>query len=278
MHRLARTLALVQGVALMSAAVAAQDPSAFFDSNCSACHTIGGGAQGGPDLKDVTARRSREWVIAFITNPDRMVAAKDPTALALVKQADGMVMPTTPDLTPDMAAALVALIEQRSGKPTAAPTLAPEMATEQDVARGAELFAGTRALANRGPACLSCHDVAGLQRLGGGTFGPDLTRAHARLGGTRGLNGWLAAPPTPMMRATFRPAPLDPAEIRAVTAYLEKAAAGKAEPLPRRRGGALAFLSAPFVVGALLAIGVAGRKRLRGVRRALVASATGGAR
>ncbi len=278
MHPLARTLVFVPGLTLICAAAAAQDPSTFYDSNCAPCHTIGGGAQAGPDLKGLTARRTREWAVAFILDPQHVVDTKDPVALSLVKNADGMVMPTTEGLTPQLADALVTLIAQRSGQSPPIATLAPEATTEQDVALGGELFAGTRALANHGPACLSCHDVAAIVRPGGGTFGPDLTRAHWRLGGTRGLSGWLTAPPTPMMRAMFRPAPLEPREVRAVTAYLEKVASGQAEPPARKRGGVMAAMSLPLLVIALAGFGLAGRNRLRGVRRALVTRCTGGSR
>ena len=227
---------------------------------------------------ELSARRTRDWAVAFVLDPNHLIAANDPVALRLVKEADGMVMPVPPDLTPALASALIDLIDQRSGQRAAALSPPPVAATAEDVALGGELFSGTRALQRRGPACLSCHDVAGLRRLGGGTFGPDLTRAHARLGGSRGLTGWLAAPPTPVMRATFRTAPLEAAEVRALTAYLERAASGGADVPARSRGRALAAISLPLVAAVLAVIGVAGRRRLRGVRRPLVDAATGGRR
>lgn len=109
-------------------------------------------------------------------------------------------------------------------------------ASDADVARGGELFAGTSALANRGPACISCHDAVKAARPDGGSPAPNLARAHGRLGGTRGLHDWLAAPPTPVMRTTFHSVPLQPAEVRALTAYLERLAAGKSGPVFRPRG------------------------------------------
>jgi hypothetical protein len=109
-------------------------------------------------------------------------------------------------------------------------------AGDEEAVRGGELFAGTRALANRGPACISCHDTTNAAQPVGGTPAPNLARAHARLGGTRGLRGWLAAPPAPVMRATFHLVPLQPTEVRRQRAYLERIAAGKTGPVPRARG------------------------------------------
>src|SRR3989337_709452 len=43
---------------------------------------------------------------------------------------------------------------------------------------GRALFTGARRLENGGPACMSCHSVAGLGALGGGALGPDLTLAY----------------------------------------------------------------------------------------------------
>lgn len=40
---------------------------------CVACHTIGEGRLVGPDLAGVTERRSYDWTMAMITNPDSML-------------------------------------------------------------------------------------------------------------------------------------------------------------------------------------------------------------
>ena len=46
-----------------------QDSPDFFRQNCMNCHTIGGGRLTGPDLKDVSQRKDREWLIGFMMNP-----------------------------------------------------------------------------------------------------------------------------------------------------------------------------------------------------------------
>ena len=279
MHHLLRPCAALAMLGfLASVPAAAQDPAAYYESNCAACHTIGGGAQGGPDLKDVTSRRSRDWLLRFLADPQKLVDTKDETALRLAKEADGAVMPTLPDLTPALAEGLLKVIDDRSGHVvTMAPdTGSSETLNPEEARKGSELFAGTRRFVNRGPACLSCHAVSGLTRLGGGSLGPDLTRVHRRLGGGRGLTSWLKAPPTPMMRATFQQTPLTVDELHALSAYLLAAETVGAEPASRSRIATLVALGTTGAAGCALLAAFVARHRLRGVRAPLVALAPAG--
>jgi hypothetical protein len=50
-----------------------------FQQKCVACHTIGKPSLVGPDLKDVSQRRDSQWLVNWITAPDKMIADKDPT-------------------------------------------------------------------------------------------------------------------------------------------------------------------------------------------------------
>jgi len=61
------------------------DGAAVFQARCTGCHTIGGGTLVGPDLKDVSKRRTAPWLKSFISDPPAMFAT-DPTAQALRKQ------------------------------------------------------------------------------------------------------------------------------------------------------------------------------------------------
>jgi protein SCO1/2 len=66
----------------------------LFMSRCSACHSIGGGDDTlGPDLAGVVERRPSAWLHRWIKEPDRMLAAKDPTATALKAKYRGVPMP-----------------------------------------------------------------------------------------------------------------------------------------------------------------------------------------
>ena len=66
--------------AALPAAQTAAQGEAIFNQKCTGCHTIGKGRLVGPDLEGVTARRSQDWLVQFISSPDKMIAAKDPRA------------------------------------------------------------------------------------------------------------------------------------------------------------------------------------------------------
>ena len=65
----------------------------MFRTRCAACHTIGGGDCVGPDLLGVTTARGRDWVAKYICAPDKVLAAKDPVAVALFNQYNKVKMP-----------------------------------------------------------------------------------------------------------------------------------------------------------------------------------------
>jgi protein SCO1 len=67
--------------------------SYLFGTKCSACHTVGGGDDIGPDLIDVTKVRDRAWVERFIKTPDKLLAQNDPIATALFARYKQVVMP-----------------------------------------------------------------------------------------------------------------------------------------------------------------------------------------
>ncbi|MBI4284718.1 MAG: c-type cytochrome [Chloroflexi bacterium] len=85
--------------ALLAPVVVAASPGdaakgeAIFKQKCAACHTVGGGKTVGPDLKDIGAKRDREWLTRFITEPDKVLAAKDPIATALLQEYNNIPMP-----------------------------------------------------------------------------------------------------------------------------------------------------------------------------------------
>jgi len=83
---------------------------ALFVKACAACHRIGQGDHIGPDLAGMTDRRSRDWLIRFITKPGTMIAEGDPTALELVAKFGGLKMPEL-GLTPQDAADLITYVE-----------------------------------------------------------------------------------------------------------------------------------------------------------------------
>jgi mono/diheme cytochrome c family protein len=209
-------------------------------------------------------------LLKFIHDPQALIAAKDPTALAAQKDFAGMEMPAFPDLTVAQRETLLAYIAQQSGAAAAAPSEPSEIQVSTDpqvIASGKRIFMGERHLARGGGACISCHTARGIEGLGGGRLGPDLSLAYERLGKAKGITGWLGATPTPVMAVTYKSHPLTADEIAALTSFFQNASlAGAANDTGRYKflGMAAAFTILSFVL-----IGGAGRNRLRGVRERL---------
>lgn len=258
-------------LALLLTLVARAPAADQFAQTCASCHSIGGGRLVGPDLKDVSQRRDRAWLERFIQNPKAVIDSGDPYAQQLVKDSQGIVMPTL-GVGAAEAKALVDLIETESKKPISqfAGMQGNEGPfTAQDVVDGRTLFMGYKRLAKGGPSCVSCHTFKGVGGLSGGRLGPDLTLVFERLGGRKGLTAWLANPASPTMMPVFKTRPLQPKEVQALVALFEDTA---------RKGGAddsaalLNFLLLGLggsVVG-MVTLDSIWKRRFRGVRRPLV--------
>jgi cytochrome c2 len=195
-----------------------QTAAAVFRARCTSCHTFGNGDKVGPDLKGVTARRTRSWLIDWIRSSAAMIESADPTALALFKQYRAQRMPDF-DLPLEDVAALIDYLA--CGGPAADATdqvRDAATATPAELRLGEELFLGGIALASGRTACIACHTVARRGALGG-TLGPDLTHAYAKYR-DRGLYQYLLRPCLPRAPlANGRPA-LTSAESLALRAFL----------------------------------------------------------
>ena len=203
---------------------AQQSTTEFFRQNCFSCHTIGGGRRTGPDLKNVSERKSRDWLAEFIMNPEQVINSGDPYAVKMKQEFNGVVMRDVPGVDQQLANALLDLIERESRKEEsefAGSQISNRPLTTVDVQRGKEYFLGLTPLENGGPACISCHTVNGYDGLlGGGTLGLNLTNAFGRLQGRDGLTSWLTAPPSQTMQPVYQGKQLSSEEILALTAYL----------------------------------------------------------
>ena len=220
-------LALFILLALAPTTVSAQETAAYFRQHCMSCHTIGGGRLTGPDLKDVTERQDREWLVRFMLNPSGVIESGDAYAQQIYDDARQVTMPVVADLTEDRASALLNLIEAESVLPDSqfkGLDISDRPFNERDVATGRQIFMGSRKLSEGGAACMACHTVRSLGSLSGGRLGPDLTRAYERLGGRTNMGAWLFAPATPTMAPLFQEHPLEQDEILALLAFFEDAA------------------------------------------------------
>ncbi len=208
-----------------SSAVAqdAAEAQAYFDTNCVACHTIGGGRLVGPDLHGVTERQSREWLVDFMVDPAKVLASGDAYAQELLAAANGVPMPQMPGLDNAMAHALLNLIAEKSGSPiTAGPVEEAVPFTAADVLLGENYFTGAESFERGTPACISCHNVDGVGGFfGGGNLGPDLTTVFTTLNGRRPLTAWLGSPASDTMKPLFADAKMTDAEIHALVAFFD---------------------------------------------------------
>lgn len=65
----------------------------LFRTRCQSCHSIGEGDRLGPDLAGVAASRPPAWLSRWIREPDRMIAERDPSALAMMARYRNLPMP-----------------------------------------------------------------------------------------------------------------------------------------------------------------------------------------
>jgi len=65
----------------------------LFRSRCESCHSLGTEDGIGPGLLNVTQRRDRAWLARWIKTPDKLLAKKDPIAIALLNQYKKVLMP-----------------------------------------------------------------------------------------------------------------------------------------------------------------------------------------
>ncbi|MFQ5627178.1 MAG: c-type cytochrome [bacterium] len=250
----------------------AQVPADYFKQNCQSCHTIGGGRLTGPDLKNVSERQDREWLLNWIVDPEGVLKSGDPYAVKLQKESRGAVMTRAPGMTRALASALLDLIDAESKlekSQFAGTQISDRPLLPEDIDEGKAIFTGTTALKNGGPACIGCHTVNSLGGMGGGKLGLNLTRSFATLGGRKGLSAWLVAPASQTMNPIFKKHPIDEEEILPIVAFL------KNETEMDRPASATALVNFLLfgIVGAallLVAFDFIWNKRFRAVRRPLI--------
>jgi protein SCO1 len=101
-----------------------------FTTHCAACHTIGHGDKIGPDLLGVTNVRDHSWLETFISTPEKMIAAKDPIAVALYKKYNGINMPNL-RLSDLELKNLIDFLERQSATPDAAAATVDKFSTDK---------------------------------------------------------------------------------------------------------------------------------------------------
>lgn len=168
------------------------------------------------------------------------------------------------------ALAIVAVWLMTGWTPPVAMAQQNSEAIEGSDTRGERLFTGVTRLHNGGPACISCHSIAGLPFPNGGTLGPDLTRAYKKLG-TRGTQSAMQTLYFRVMTPIYSAHPLAPGEQADLIAFLKQA-----ESKPESQWNTQIVILAPLLlVGVLVALtGFLWRDRVKSVRQTLVDRAT----
>ncbi|MBE0576121.1 MAG: c-type cytochrome [Desulfuromonadales bacterium] len=243
----------------------AEEGEGLFNQRCIACHTLGQGDRvTGPDLAGVTERRDHQWLIDFITNPEKMLASGDPLAKELQQKFPNLQMPAQKMEPGQMDALLTYLAHPEEVAHHPAEVATPKLTG--DHARGEALFIGTTAFSGGGAPCLACHGIAnaGLGRAAGASYGPDLSSTFADFG-EEDLLDMLVELPFPSMEAIYATRPLNEQERADLSAFMGSVS-GQVSPI----SGALTLhvVLATLVIFAI--IGVLGWRRLQGVRRPLV--------
>ena len=257
---LASALFLAGVLSTPEARAAQQEGKALFQQKCTACHTIGKGNLVGPDLKGVTAKRKRSWLIRWISEPDRMMAEGDSIATGLLKEFNNVPMPNM-ELSSAEAESVVSYLEGPLQKPAAPKKSDSLPAPSQDeIALGRNLFQGKIRFVNDGPSCTSCHHVKNDAVIGGGILAKELTTVFSRMGG-EGVRAILGGPPFPVMQIAYKGMPFTDDEIHALVGFLQYADREHAYQQPRDYGWGL-FVAGVGGVSVLMGFySVLGRRR-----------------
>ena len=91
----------------------AEKGEAIFTSKCASCHRLTEEKLVGPGLKGVTERRTPEWILNMITNPENMTK-EDPVAKALFEKH--LIQMTFQNVSDDEARQLLEFLRKNDAK------------------------------------------------------------------------------------------------------------------------------------------------------------------
>src|SRR5579872_660524 len=183
--RLAVTLSVFLTIAIAgtggpAGATEVVEAKKIFNQRCSACHSFGRGVKVGPDLKGVTTRRPRAWLLRFIRSSQTLVKGGDATAQTLFAQFKQQRMPDWTDLSEAQITGVLDWFTNNGPEQKEPDERGAELGTDADVERARQLFDGRQLLTYGGLACGACHAIRENGVTVGGTLGPELTDTYAR--------------------------------------------------------------------------------------------------
>jgi nitrate reductase gamma subunit len=218
------TLAIVAHT-LLFAAVASADPAEakkIFTTRCMACHTFGKGVKVGPDLKGVTERRQRAWIVKFVRSSSTMVGS-DPIGAQLFEQFKQQRMPDWVDLSEAQVNSIMDWLAANGPDQQDPDARSAELATAAEIDTGRQLFHGGTPLSLGGLACASCHSIRDEGGASGGVFASDLTSIYSQYQDIA-MTVFLKRPCFLRFPESKLPAYLAPEESFALKAYLRSTA------------------------------------------------------
>ena len=125
----------------------------LFKSTCAACHKLEGKLLG-PELKGITEKREKEWLISWIKDSPALIKSGDKLAVQVFEENNKLPMIPNPQLSDQD---IIDILAYTKGEPT--PVKEVSSVQENDVANGEKLFKTT---------CAACH------KLEGKLLGPEL--------------------------------------------------------------------------------------------------------
>ena len=188
---------------------------------CSPCHTIGMGRLVGPDLVDISDKRSEDWLISFIISSQTLINSGDSDAQKIYKEYNNLLMPDQP-LNDEQVKLVLTYINDFEFDSNAISAVTIDYlanVTQKNVTEGLLLFSGEKSFENGGASCISCHNVKDDRVFSNGTLAKDLTQSYAIMGGM-GVSAIIKNPPFPAMTSAYSSAPLTDDEVYNLTAYL----------------------------------------------------------
>lgn len=199
-----------------------QEGQDIFTRTCAACHTIGKGRLVGPDLMNISEKRSQDWLLAFIRSSRSMIKSGDADAVAVAAEYNGILMPDNAFSDAQILSVLEFIGQGGSGDAEAGIAVADILSetTPRNVASGASLFSGEVIFENGGSACSSCHSVKDERIFSGGTLAKNLTETWDMMGSS-GVAAIVRSSPFPVMNQAYHNRPITDEEVIDLTAYLK---------------------------------------------------------
>src|SRR5262245_20336944 len=137
----------------------AAEAKKIFTTRCMACHTFGKGVKVGPDLKGVTERRQRAWLLKFIRSSQSVIDGGDPIAVGLFTEFKQQRMPDWTDLSEAQIGSILDWLGVNGPDQQEPDARSAELATAAELETGRQLFHGERRMARGSTACGSCHSI-----------------------------------------------------------------------------------------------------------------------